>query len=205
MTIKKITKFWRISKILETVPDSVEVMIEQGLHCYGCSANTEERLFEGMETHGFSEDQIDQVVDEINDIYAEQQKNADKLQEPTESDFYIEQQMQNGELTYKVAGVVLTQRAFDAIKDLREGNTCLLIKVEAGGCNGYSYKYEYSSQPQGHVFTLTSEIDICMDTFTFNKVKDSIVDFEAGLHGSGLVFNNPNAKNECHCGVSVGF
>jgi iron-sulfur cluster assembly protein len=205
MTIKKITKFWRISKVLETIPDSVEVMIEQGLHCYSCKANTEERLYEGMEVHGFTDQQIDEVVDAINDIYAKQQQEANKLQEPIEADFCLEQQIQDGQQVYKIAGVILTQKAFEAIHDLREGKPCLTIKVEAGGCNGYSYKYQYANQTHDHIFTLSPDIDICMDTFTFNKVKDSTVDFEAGLNGSGLVFNNPNAKNECHCGVSVGF
>lgn len=205
MTIKKITKYWRISKILETVPDSVEVMIEQGLHCYGCSANTEERLYEGMQTHGFTDEQIDQVVLEINSIYEQQQKNADKLLEPSENDFILEQTILEGERAYKIAGVTLTQKAFDAIQNLSDGKPCLSIKVEAGGCNGYSYKYQYTDQPHDHTFTLSPDLDICMDTFTHNKVKDSVVDFEAGLHGSGLVFTNPNAKNACHCGVSVGF
>lgn len=207
MKTKKITKYWRISKILDAVPDSVEAMMEFGLHCFGCAANTQERLHEGMKVHGFDEDEVNNLVEQINQIYADQQKQENKLAEPDENDFYLEQEIKDGQPSYQLAGLNFTQAAFDAIHELSQGKKALFIKVEAGGCNGYSYTYDYSQKPESgqHTFTLSPDMDILMDTFSYNKLKGSQVDFKGGLHGSGLTFTNPNTKSECHCGASVGF
>jgi hypothetical protein len=54
--IQKITKHWPIHKIIELIPGSVELMIEIGLHCFSCSARMDERLNDGMQSHGFTDE-----------------------------------------------------------------------------------------------------------------------------------------------------
>jgi len=200
-----ITKHWRISRILEEVPESIEPMMEIGLHCFGCSANTEERLNEGMQVHGFSDEQIEQLVDSINKI---QEKNKEaKMKKPQESDFLLERKITGNKSYYQIAGLLITESAFDIIHELGQGKSGLHIQVEAGGCSGYSYKYNYldKAPKDTETYTLSGDIDIYMDNFTFDKLHGSIVDYKKGLQLSGLVFKNPNAKDSCHCGVSVNF
>lgn len=200
----KITKYWPIHKILEEVPSSVEHMMEIGLNCFMCSANTEERLEEGMLTHGFTPDQVDELVDKINESWAQDRQK--QIIKPTEKDFLVEQIREGNKIYYRLAGVLISEKAFDALHELQT-NSGLQIKVEAGGCNGYSYLYDYKEAPEDdeQTYTLSGELDLFINDFTFDKLHGTTIDYESGLKGSGLIFHNPNVADACHCGASVGF
>jgi iron-sulfur cluster assembly protein len=200
----KITKYWPIHKVLETVPDSVELMLEVGLHCFGCSANTEELLHEGMKIHGFSDEEIDDFVQRLNLLYKDQEES--QLKKPSDSDKSLEMIREGNKQYYKIAGLLIAESAYKALHELQT-KLGIQIKVEAGGCNGYTYIYEYhdTPQPDEKIYTLSPDLDIFMSDFTYDKLHSSVVEYESGLQGSGLVFNNPNTKDACHCGSSVGF
>ena len=63
-----ITADWTVSDIVARYPQATEVMAEYGLHCFGCAANTLESLEEGCLGHGFSEDDISDLVEDINEL-----------------------------------------------------------------------------------------------------------------------------------------
>ena len=63
---KKITKDINLKKLIEDYPESVEAMMEFGLHCIGCVAASFETLEEGMKAHGCSDKDIKKVVKDIN-------------------------------------------------------------------------------------------------------------------------------------------
>ena len=73
----KITKYWRISRILEEFPDSVEVFMEYDLDCVGCSASSTERLIDGLQSHDYSEQTIQEIMQRLNQI-SEQKFNYDQ-------------------------------------------------------------------------------------------------------------------------------
>ena len=62
----KITKHWRISRLLKEYPTAIEVLLENDIPCAGCSGASTERLHEGLASHGMSEQQIDDLIQEIN-------------------------------------------------------------------------------------------------------------------------------------------
>lgn len=200
----KITKYWPIHKILEELPDSVELMLEIGLHCFGCAANTEELLHEGMKIHGFTNEEIDDFVERLNLLFKDHQQA--QIKKPLESDFNLELIHEGNKTYYKIAGLLIAESAYKALHELQT-QPAIQIRVEAGGCNGYSYIYEYQNTPQDdeQIYTLSEDLDIFMNDFTYDKLSDSVVEYESGLKGSGLTFKNPNVKDACHCGSSVGF
>lgn len=201
----KITKFWPINKILEVFPDSVELMVEIGLHCFGCHANSIERLNEGMLSHGFTEEEINEFV---NDLNSEFNKYKEKnLTKPLPNDFTTEIVKEANTQYYKCAGLLFTQTAYDALHELLEDFKGLQIKLDAGGCSGYSYIYDFKNSPDDDEmeFKLSEKITLYINDFTFDKLKGTIVDFKFGIKDAGLKFTNPNTKDSCHCGTSVGF
>lgn len=60
---KKITKDMPIGEIISKYPETVEVMMNHGLHCVGCAAAHFENLSQGCEAHGID---ADKLVEEMN-------------------------------------------------------------------------------------------------------------------------------------------
>lgn len=200
-TITKIEKTMTIAQILELVPASVTLMEQLGLQCVGCSANMFETLEEGMLGHGFTDEDVNQLSNAINELY--QQIKELETNSPTEADMKADKTAEG----YKIAGVLMTENAFSALHELRAGKKGLAIAIEPGGCSGFKTFYDFADEPVGEqkTYTLSEDFSLFIDDFTFNKLYGSHVDFKSGLHGSGLTFSNPNAKKSCGCGKSMGF
>lgn len=63
----KITKEMIIQDVLEKCPQSIELFMEYGFHCFSCGASAWETLEEGLKAHGFSEESIERMVEELNE------------------------------------------------------------------------------------------------------------------------------------------
>lgn len=72
---KKITADWVINDILAKNPDKVleisELLREFGIHCVGCAVSSFERLGDGVLAHGFTEAELDKLVEDLNEIVSE--------------------------------------------------------------------------------------------------------------------------------------
>jgi len=62
----KITKKSKLSEILKTKPDAVEILFEAGMGCCGCPMAQQETLEDGCKTHGMSDKEIEKLVERIN-------------------------------------------------------------------------------------------------------------------------------------------
>ncbi len=64
-----------IHEIIGRMPEAQEILFAHGLGCAGCSVGAYESLRDGAANHGFSEDEIELVIDDLNeaakDIFAE--------------------------------------------------------------------------------------------------------------------------------------
>ncbi len=65
MTTKKqiITKDVLIGEVIKKYPQSVEIMLEHGMHCVGCHVALWETLEQGASGHGIN---INRLVDNLN-------------------------------------------------------------------------------------------------------------------------------------------
>lgn len=68
-----ITRDMTVGEIVELVPDSVDVLLEYGLHCVGCGASMWETLEEGALGHGMSEDLLESLLEELNELGKQQE------------------------------------------------------------------------------------------------------------------------------------
>ena len=60
----KITKKMSFSEIIEKNPESVEILLNNGMHCIGCPMSQQETLEQGALAHGLDPDKL---IKEINE------------------------------------------------------------------------------------------------------------------------------------------
>jgi iron-sulfur cluster assembly protein len=87
----------------------------------------------------------------------------------------------------------------------------LRIGLRGGGCDGFSYTFEWSDKPaeaRDHVFEFAVEsetVRIFIDKKSLLYLAGTTLNFVTGLMGHGFKFENPNVKGACGCGESVHF
>ena len=200
----KITKETTVKEILKMVPDSVIFLKSAGLDCFGCEGGSEESLEKVMQEKNRDEKAINMLLDRINQLKAEKEK--EKTPTPEEKDFIVEEVHEGNKKYYRLAGMLFSENAYQNLHNLKAGKG-LRMRVETGGCSGFKYNYDFFDEPleDEKVYKLSTEIVIFMNELTFSKLHGSIIDFQLGLHGSGLKIINPNIKRSCSCGTSFGF
>ncbi len=198
----KITKDTTVKEILKIVPDSVIFLKSAGLDCFGCEGGSEKTLAEEMQHR--DEKAINALLDRINQLKAE--KEQEQTPVPTEKDFKAEEILEGNKRYYRLAGLLFSENAYQNLHNLKTGKG-LRMRMETGGCSGFKYNYDFFDQPleDENAYELSETLSIFMNDLTFAKLHGSIIDFQLGLHGSGLKIINPNIKRTCSCGTSFGF
>lgn len=74
-----INKNMTVREIMTLVPASADIMIEYGLHCFSCSVGGVETLAEGCQMHGFDEDTVEALVEDINSALGDAPKRPQTL------------------------------------------------------------------------------------------------------------------------------
>ena len=103
--------------------------------------------------------------------------------------------------------VGLTAKAAEKVKEIRaeetiEDNYGLRLKVQGGGCSGFSYDL-YFDLPQDIDHSFDSHgVKLLCDQMSLMYLMGTEIDYVEGLHGAGFKFNNPNVKSTCGCGSS---
>jgi len=69
----EITKDSNIREVIEAYPDTLELFLEAGIHCFGCALAHFETLEEGLMAHGLPEEAIDKFVEDLNKIVKKSQ------------------------------------------------------------------------------------------------------------------------------------
>ncbi len=58
-----ITKDWSITDIVEKYPETAEILLNNGMHCFGCMAARFENIEQGALAHGIN---VDELMKELN-------------------------------------------------------------------------------------------------------------------------------------------
>ena len=82
----------------------------------------------------------------------------------------------------------------------------LRVGLKAGGCSGYTYTVEFTTEKDKRDVEYFSEgIKIITDKKSNLFIKDTEIDWAFDLMHSGIVFTNKDAKASCGCGTSFQF
>ena len=101
----------------------------------------------------------------------------------------------------------VTEQAAERIKEtlaregLSEGG--LRLGVRGGGCSGLNYvmKFESEQKSGDKVFELHGA-RVFVDFKSLLYLKGMTLDWKGSLMQEGFVFENPNARSTCSCGIS---
>lgn len=179
----RVTKDWTMGEIIQKYPIAVEVMSKYGLHCFGCHVSAWETLEQGILGHGGSEQDINNMINEINGLITSEENGL----KSTNSEIF------------------LTDKAVNKIKELLNNReeTGLKINVISGGCSGFSYEFSLVKSPKNGDTTIKEKgINIYINQESLNIIKSSKIDYIEALQGAGFKVSNPNATSTCGCGQS---
>jgi len=86
----------------------------------------------------------------------------------------------------------------------REGRTVMLrVAVEAGGCSGFSYKFDLVDDADPDDLRVERDgAAALVDVMSLALLNGSEIDFVDELAGAEFRVRNPNARSSCGCGVS---
>jgi iron-sulfur cluster assembly accessory protein len=86
----------------------------------------------------------------------------------------------------------------------REGRTVMLrVAVEAGGCSGFSYKFELVDAADADDLKVERDgAAALVDVVSLALLNGAEIDFVDELAGAEFRVRNPNARSSCGCGVS---
>lgn len=184
---KEISREMTIEDILGGFPQKSQKLAQEitntGLHCVGCGAAVWETLEAGMLSHGFTEDAIDDLVNRLNIILAE------------ETD---------------LSTISMTKKAVEKYKKILEeegkANWALRFGDKAGGCSGFEYFLDYSEKAKTDDEIFHSHgLEIHVNKNMTKRLLGCEIDYVDGLNGSGFKISNPNAKGSCGCGKSQSY
>lgn len=67
-----------IADVVALYPEAAEVLMDFGVSCAGCDVSAYETLEEGILGHGFSEEEFEEVLQDLNEIAEELEKHKSK-------------------------------------------------------------------------------------------------------------------------------
>ena len=106
--------------------------------------------------------------------------------------------------------ITLTDKAIEKIKEISEaegiGHFVVRAKVIAGGCAGFEYDLQFDDQ----ILDLdevveVNDVKVIIDPVSTQYLEECVLDYLDTQFSAGFKFINPNVKNTCGCGSSVGF
>ena len=114
-----------------------------------------------------------------------------------------------GEFSVTPAAIAQIGRLTEKRKQEGKPTEAIRIGLRGGGCDGFSYVFEWADKPAGkHDHVLTFEdgsVRLFIDKKSMLYLKGTTLNFVTGLMGHGFKFENPNVKGSCGCGESVQF
>src|SRR6185503_21148509 len=80
----------------------------------------------------------------------------------------------------------------------------LRIGLKAGGCSGYEYTFAWEREARAtdQIFVGPDDARIFIDPRSYSLLEGTELDYDTSLMSRGFLFNNPNAKSTCGCGLS---
>jgi len=207
--IHKVTKNMLIAEILSENPEKAqllsEIMLDFGIHCIGCGAAAFETLEQGVLGHGFSEEDLNKLVKQINEVL--EAKTGNFFNHSPKRGQMKENSKSEKTKNIKNFSLKFTKTAIEKIKQIlkheKKESGILRISVLSGGCSGLVYNLEIINKLiKSDLNFKKSGINIAVAKGGIEMLDGVEIDFVDNLNESGFKFNNPNAEKSCGCGKS---
>ena len=105
--------------------------------------------------------------------------------------------------------ITLTESAAQHVKGLMAGVAearGLRLGLTRSGCSGFAYAMDIATSvgANDHVFE-SNGVEVIVDTESLALLDGTELDYVREGLNELFKFNNPNVKNQCGCGESIGF
>lgn len=105
--------------------------------------------------------------------------------------------------------ITITDKAAQAVKRIAteqklEGKIYLRLRVQGGGCAGFSHKLDLDEavdEKKDSTYVING-VDVVIDKRSALYVEGVNIDYHDDLNRHGFSVINPNAKTTCGCGSS---
>jgi len=86
----------------------------------------------------------------------------------------------------------------------KEGCTSMRLSLRPAGCSGLEYILEYVNEAQSNDYQLSCDgFKLFIDAPSYAQALAGLhIDFQQDMLSSAFVYENPNKKGECGCGIS---
>ena len=104
--------------------------------------------------------------------------------------------------------IQITNSAIERLYKIKEEELApqikLRIKIEGGGCSGFSYKYDFVEdiQDKDYVVEPRKNVFVVVDQLSQSFVNGATLNFVEELGSCYFEVKNPNASLRCGCGQS---
>ncbi len=177
-----IGKSMPIQEIVTLMPEAKNILAEYGLHCFSCAGSEYEALGEGCKGHGFSDEEIDELVDDLNLMLRELPPRPETL--------------------------TLTLEGARAIKTVaeQEGRTDQILEIIADAAGGFCMEFQAEPsaglRPAGKIFTNAEEpsVRLFASPLTLMRIGGATIDFREGRFKLDL----PEDSKTGGCGCAGG-
>lgn len=168
-----------IAEIITLLPEAQSVLAEYGLHCFSCAGSEFENLVDGCRGHGFSDEEIDELVDDLNQMFRD-----------------LPERPQTITLTLEGA------RAIKGVAD-QEKRTDQILEVIADASGGFCMEFRTEDETDGKIFTNADEpsVRILGSPLTLARIGGATIDFREGRFKLDL---SEDDAHQSACGCSPG-
>ena len=175
-----ITKQMRVSEILALLPESESLLAQYGLSCFHCSANAFETLQEGCVSHGFADEDIDDLVTDLSELLKDRPVRPEILT-----------------VTLPAAKALLKI----AVSEKKKGQG-LIVGVDEGG--GFCMEFTSASPKDMKMFFHKDapEMKLFATALTLQRIGGATIDFREGRFklDLGEAAHSCNcSRGTCHC------
>ncbi len=171
----------RVADILTLLPDSAPLLAEYGLSCFNCSANDKENLADGCRSHGFADEEIQDLITDLNEMFSARPERPQTL--------------------------TLTKDAAIALRDIleKEGKKGWGLLVGLDEAGGFSMELVEGAAKDQKSFQCADvkDVSIFASLMTLTGIGGSTIDFREGRFKLDLPEDLAKAGG-CGCGDEDG-
>lgn len=97
----------------------------------------------------------------------------------------------------------ISQNACERLQEILSDDLSLLISVNPGGCNGFSYSFDITKEQSPSTVEVLEKPKVFVSSSAIEMLSGSILEYEANDIGTAFFsIKNPNATSKCGCGNS---
>ncbi len=167
-----------IMDIVTLCPESKSTLAEYGLHCFHCAGSEYETLEDGCKTHGFGDEEIDDLVSDLNDMILS--------------------------LPDRPQVLTVTLPAAEALQKVaaEEGHAGEGLVVTTDSQGGFCMEFRAEPLPSEKIFSHPDapSMRLFASDLTLRRIGGSTIDFRDGRFKLDLP--EDSAKAGCGCGGS---